>query len=223
MGSPAGFPAAVGVCGPRAVSPAAALACSRVASAVAASGAAVLAPCCGGAGAAFLAPSVLAVPGSSVFASFGPGGAGACGSSAVAAVSALAAAGVPVAWWAGGGPSVPLRARLPGRSLALARALAAAGGVLVALVSAPPPGPWAGSGLWRSCGGSGSWSSVAASALLGCSVFVPGCCWSPLPGSALPVLPAPGSWAPARLFGLPGALWSPAPAPSVVAPSLWGA
>jgi len=81
--------------------------------------------CSAGADAAVLsACPVSALAG--VFAAFGPGGSGAASCSSVAGVLAAATAGAPVAWWAGGGPAVPLRARLSRRSLAALRICSAA-------------------------------------------------------------------------------------------------
>lgn len=141
----------------------------------------------------FMAPSLV-----SVLAAFGPSGSGSAGpASAVSTVQAAARAGVPVTWWAGGGPSVPLRARLAARSLAAVRrgADSGPGAGLVAVVGAFPSRTWSGRGPWRSCG-SGSWSSVAAAAALGvkASVFpvgeLAGCSCADLP--ALPS--GPGRW-----------------------------
>lgn len=130
-----------------------------------------------------------------------------------AAVAAAAAAGAPVRWLAGGGLGVPLAARLARRSLALVRWLSARGGVLVCAASSLPSARF-GPGPFPSCG-SGSWSSVAAAALLSVPVFV-------VPFGALlvgvgapacfPRLPGGGSWGPAGvlLAGLSGWSWSPA-------------
>jgi hypothetical protein len=54
-----------------------------------------------------------------VLCAWGPGGAGAGPASAMGAVLAAAGAGAPVTWWAGGGPDVPLRARLTRRTAAV--------------------------------------------------------------------------------------------------------
>jgi hypothetical protein len=59
------------------------------------------------------------------FAAFAAGGAGACGVSAVGVVSAFAAAGGCVSWLAGGGLSVPVRARLAVRAAAVVSAASA--------------------------------------------------------------------------------------------------
>jgi hypothetical protein len=69
-----------------------------------------------------------------VFSAFGPGGAGACHVSAVSAVAGVAAAGVPISWWAGGSVSVPLAARLSARTRAVV------GAATVGLVAYLVPG-----------------------------------------------------------------------------------
>lgn len=79
--------------------------------------------------------SVRGVSGASVFAAFGPGGVGACSLSAVRVVSRFAAAGGSVSWWAGGGPSVPLRARLACRSSACFGSVPAGSWAFVVLAS----------------------------------------------------------------------------------------
>ena len=155
-----------------------------------------------------LAPSRL-----SVLAAFGPGGKGAAGSaSAVAAVQAAARAGVPVLWWAGGGPTVPLRARLAVRSLSAVRQVASsgAGAGLIAVVGSLPSRSWTGHGPWWSCG-SGSWSSVAAADAFGLRVVVFPVGAAGLGGARLPALPsAPGHWAPAgRGVWSAGRVWVP--------------
>lgn len=75
-----------------------------------------------------------------VLAAFGPGGEGACQVSAITSVEAFAARGGGVIWWAGGGPGVPVRARLAERA---ARVVAIASGGLVAFQP--------GAGSWRAC------------------------------------------------------------------------
>ncbi len=123
-----------------------------------------------------------------LFSAFGPGGAGAVGqlSNVVGGAQALSA-GVAVEWWSGGGPQVPVRARLVNRSLACVHSVM--GGGLVAVVSSLPSRPF-GRGVFPSCG-SGSWSAVAAAVQLGLPVVV-----FPvgLPSRALPSLPVPGQW-----------------------------
>lgn len=150
--------------------------------------------CCSGADAAVLSAalpwSVSAPPGFAavrVFAAFGPGGVGSWRCSAVPLV--LSAASAPrclVRWWAGGGASVPLVARLRARSRALASALPVGSSAFVAFfgpgssrgtagscraavargvpVFAFPVGrsslPSLGAGSWVAVGGSGVWASA---------------------------------------------------------------
>lgn len=123
-----------------------------------------------------------------LFSVFGPGGVGAVGKvSNITGVGHAVSAGVAVEWWAGGGASVPVRARLANRSLSCVRSVL--GGGLVAVVTSYPSRPF-GRGAFPSCG-SGSWSSVAAAVLLGVPVVV-----FPLGISArvLPSLPVAGQW-----------------------------
>lgn len=202
------------VCGSRALGASARPAVASVVRAALASGSRLVVGCASGADAAALAAALAAGPGApvSLFAAFGQAGAGAAGrASNVRGVAAAVAGGLPVSWWAGGPASVPLRARLARRSLAAVR-FAARGGPgssLVAFAAALPPRPFS-SGPFPSCG-SGSWSSVAAAALLG------------LPVSVVPVGPL-ASVSPASLPPLPGGggggvwvsasrgwRWSPAP------------
>lgn len=120
-----------------------------------------------------------------VFAAFGPGGAGACRWSAVESVSHICEAGGSVSWWAGGGPSVPLHARLAARTAAVAAAgstglvaffaspssrgtalacrLASARGVPVVAFPLGFTGaalPSLGAGCWLPCNGAGVWASA---------------------------------------------------------------
>lgn len=110
-----------------------------------------------------------------------------------------------IIWLAGGPLTVPLVARLARRSLAMVRAVAEAGGSLVAFPASPRPPRSFGPGPFPSCG-SGTWSTVAAAALLGVPVFVV--------SSASPsaVLPVAGAWAPSSLFGVAGWAFVPAQA-----------
>jgi predicted Rossmann fold nucleotide-binding protein DprA/Smf involved in DNA uptake len=132
------------------------------------------------------AAAVAAVPPASarVLAAFGPSGAGAAGqASAVAVVQAFTAAGGVVSWWAGGGPGVPLSARLSARTRSVV-AQASAGlvvffaspasrGSALAACSAVGRGlpviafplgfpasqlPSLGAGCWVPAGGAGVWS-----------------------------------------------------------------
>ena len=118
------------------------------------------------------------------FAAFGSGGVGACALSAVASVSAFSAAGGSVQWWAGGGSSVALPARLSARTSAvvssasvsavvffssprsvgsaLACRLAVGRGLPVFAFACGFSGaslPLLGAGSWVAVGGSGVWAS----------------------------------------------------------------
>ena len=103
----------------------------QVAQGLAASGYALVTGCATGAdSAAFSAVPVASVL---VLAAFGACGSGACSASAVKAVSRFAAAGGSVQWWAGGGSSVPLPARLAART----RAVVAQASALVVFFGSP--------------------------------------------------------------------------------------
>lgn len=147
-----------------------------------AAGCSLVVGCCAGADAA----AVSAVPPASVrvLAAFGPSGAGTAGkASAVAVVQSFAAAGGAVSWWAGGGPGVPLSARLAARTRAVvaqasaslvvffaspvsrgsalaARSAVARGLPVVAFPLGFPASqlPSLGPGCWVPAGGSGVWS-----------------------------------------------------------------
>lgn len=106
--------------------------------------------------------------------------------SAFEGVQAAAQAGAQVAWCAGGGLNVSMRARLARRSLACVQSLSS-DDALIAFVSGCP-GVWSGSGVWRSCS-SGTWSSVLAAILSGVPVFV-----FPVGDIPLPSLPIQGDW-----------------------------
>lgn len=187
----------VGFVGSRSLAPRFSSLVSRVVSSVLSAGRSVAVGCCSGADLFALssALSALPAPGSApslrVFAAFGPGGLASAGRfSAVPAVSVAfarsvspghgLAAPVSVRFWAGGGPGVPLRARLAGRSSALVSAVSASGPGfgLVAFVS---------SGLRPR---SGSWRSVRLAVAAGVPVVVFLCGCSP---SVLPPLFG-GSW-----------------------------
>ncbi len=105
---------------------------------LAGSGCSLVVGCCRGADAAVLS----AVPASSVrvLCAFGPAGKGAGPVSAVAPVLAFAVAGGAVAWWAGGGPSVPLFARLARRTRAVVSC--ASSGLLLFPSSPASRGSW---------------------------------------------------------------------------------
>ncbi len=189
----------LGFCGGRSLAGPALGSVAALARAALAAGVPVGVGCASGADAAVLSALLAApVPGSRVFAAFGPGGAGSAGAvSSVSLVLRLAAAGaVPVSFWAGGGPSVPVRVRLAARSRALVSWLAASRG---ALVCAPGPAAPA---------SSGSWSAALFAASLGVPVFVLA------PSAPAFALGPAGSWSACSLFGVPVWRWSPA--------SLWG-
>jgi hypothetical protein len=99
-----------------------------------------------------------------------------------------------ITWMAGGPLSLPLRARLARRSLAMVRAVAAAGGSLVTFPASPRPPRAFGPGPFPSCG-SGTWATAGAAALLGVPVFV---VWPSYPTAVLPVA---GYWEPSPLCG----------------------
>jgi len=204
----------IGFVGSRSLAPRFSSLVSRVVSSVLSSGRSVAVSCCSGADQFALSAALgsLPAPGSApwlrVFAAFGPGGLASAGRfSAVPAVSVAFArsvspghglsAPVSVRFWAGGGPGVPLRARLAARSSALVSAVAASGpgAGLVAFVS---------SGPGRRCG---SWRSVRLAAGAGVPVVVFLCGCSP---SVLPPLFG-GSWSPAG-SGLWASAWRWAPA-----------
>ncbi|MFC2992977.1 hypothetical protein [Halomonas tibetensis] len=169
----------VAIIGGRQLSPAAAAHVQALAAQLAGRGFTLVTGCCTGADQAVIAAALVGtvpVEALQVLAAFGPGGQGACPVSAVAAVEAFAAGGGAVSWWAGGGPGVPLRARLagraaqvinsaasvvamhPGRGSWRACRLAAARGLPVVVFSASPVS--LGAGHWQPvCAGS-LWSSA---------------------------------------------------------------
>jgi hypothetical protein len=173
----------VAVAGSRSLPPGGAPLVAGVARLLVAAGASLVVGCAVGADAAV----VSAVPPSAlqVLAAFGPGRAGAWAGSAVSAVRAFAASGGSVSWWAGGGPAVPLRARLAARTRAvvveasaglvvffaspasrgsvLAAQLAVARGLPVVafpLGFAPVQLPALSVGSWAPAGGSGVWAGA---------------------------------------------------------------
>jgi hypothetical protein len=107
----------VAVAGSRSLPPGGVQLVTGVARSLVAAGASLVVGCAVGADAAVVA----AVPPAAlrVLVAFGPGRAGAWAGSAVSAVRAFAASGGSVSWWAGGGPAVPLRARLAARTRAV--------------------------------------------------------------------------------------------------------
>ena len=206
--------AVVGFAGVRSLAPSAAPLVASLVGSVLAGGRSVVSGCAVGADAAAVSAALSAGAGArlGVLCAFGPSGAGRFGRSSAPAASLLpvVAAGGRVSFWAGGGPSVPGRARLVRRSLAFVSAVAASGSGrgLVAFVGAPPPSAFGapGSSGWPSCG-SGSWGSVGAAALRGVPVVVfPLAGWPA--GSSLPLLPGPaGSWVPAASSGVWSGGW----------------
>jgi hypothetical protein len=182
MGALPFSPGVVAVAGSRRLPLEASALVSAVARELVAGGCSIVCGCCAGADAAVLA--ALAGAGGCaagaplrVLCTWGPGGAGAGLASAVGAVLTAAGAGVPVIWWSGGGPDVPLRARLAARTRAVV-AEASAGCVVF------PASP--------SLAGSGSW--LAAQCAVARSLPVVAFPLS-FPAAALPELGA-GAWVP---------------------------
>jgi hypothetical protein len=141
-------------------------------------------------GAASAWASRSALPAVSVFAAFGPSGVGrGAWSSPLASVSRW---GACVSWWAGGGPGLPLAARLASRTAAA-----------VAFVASAGPG----SGVVLFAPSLSGGSLLAARAALGASLplVVFGPCPAPLLG---------GSWARAGA-GVWAAAWRWVPPPSL--------
>ncbi|MBK1633554.1 hypothetical protein CKO31_22970 [Thiohalocapsa halophila] len=189
--------------GPRRIGPAEARLAARAARLLLDRGAEVVCGCATGADAAFMAAAsdidaerlqvctafgpVRATPG------VAPAAPGACGHSAVRAVQLAAAAGAVVQPWAGGGPALPLAARLARRTRVVARASTA------------------GAVVWLRPRSRGSLLLARAIAARGLEVVaVPlGC----LPAD-LPPLDGAGSWRPPRsgslAMELGGWCWAPA-------------
>ena len=129
----------------------------RVVGAVLGAGRSVAVGCAAGADAAVVRSVLSAGAASrlSVFSAFGRGGRGAFGWSAVGVVRAAAVAGARVLWWAGGGPSVGLVARLLARSAACVRCAAAGGvgsGLVLFVSSARSRGSWGAARSAARCG-----------------------------------------------------------------------
>jgi hypothetical protein len=201
----------VAVAGSRRLPPEASAVVSAVADELVAGGCSIVCGCCAGADAAVLA--ALAGAGGCaagaplrVLAAFGPvsppwpaahytAPGASRDHSAVAAVAEALLAGVPVTWWAGGGPSVPLRARLTRRT----RAVVAEASALVVFPASP------------AVVGSGSWLAASAAADRGLPVIA-----FPLgfPPAELPELGA-GVWMPVGLGGVWIGAWRWAPAPGL--------
>lgn len=130
------LPGVVAVAGSRILPASGSALVVQVASDLAAGGASFVVGCCSGADAALLSAVPGSVPPSLVrcLAAFGAGGIGSGSSSAVGAVSSFAGAGGSVQWLAGGPASVPLRARLAGRTRAV---IASADAALVVFFASP--------------------------------------------------------------------------------------
>jgi len=129
--------------GSRALPSSAAPLVSRVVGAVLAAGGAVAVGCASGGDELVLSAALSAGAASrlSVFAVGSAGGAGFwSGSAPLALLRSAVAAGAAVAWLAGGGLAVPLRARLLSRSVACIRSVAPAGACVFFLASPSSPG-----------------------------------------------------------------------------------
>ena len=179
----------IAIVGGRQVPPVVAAQVAQVAAALVGRGHTLVTGCATGADRAAVAAALAGhVPLASlqVLAAFGPQGQGACQVSAVTTVQAFATRGGLVSWWAGGGPGVPLRARLSGRA---AQVVAAAESGLVAFQP--------GRGSWRAC-------RLAAARGLPVVVF----------SQALESLGA-GQWVPCPGGGVWAAAWCWQPAPSL--------
>jgi hypothetical protein len=197
MGALPFSPGVVAVAGSRSLPLEASALVAAVAGELVVGGCSLVVGCCAGADAAVLA--ALAGAGGCaagaplrVLCAWGPGGAGAGPASAVGAVLVAAGVGVPVVWWSGGGPDVPLRARLSRRTVPVV-AEASAGCVVF------PASP--------AVAGSGSWLAASAAADRGLPVIT-----FPLgfPPAELPELGA-GAWVPLGLGGVWTSAWRWAP------------
>jgi hypothetical protein len=204
MGALPFSPGVVAVAGSRSLPPEASVVVSAVARELVAGGCSLVCRCCVGADAAVLA--ALAGAGGCaagaplrVLAAFGPvsppwpaahytAPGASRDHSAVAAVADALLAGVPVTWWVGGGPSVPLRARLARR----ARAVVAEASAGLVLFPASP-----------AVVGSGSWLAASAAVERGLPVIA-----FPLgfPAAALPELGV-GAWVPVGSAGVWSGAW----------------
>jgi hypothetical protein len=164
-----------------------------ICSALVVSGAPLSVGCATGVDAAVLswALSSGAVSSVTCYAAFGPGGQGAAGAvSAVSLVSRFEAAGGVVNWWAGGGPEVPVKARLAARASAC---VASAQGGCVGILTSPYS--------------KGSVRALKRAASRGIVVFAVAVGFS---GECLPLLGI-GQWRPCRSRSVPGGMWRWAP------------
>lgn len=188
----------VAVCGSRSLPVSAGPLVGQVVRSLLVGGSSLVVGCASGAD-GFAISSALAAgaaPRLSVLAAFGPGGAGAAGSvSAVFQVTAAASAGAQVAWWVGGPASVPLQARLAGRTRAV---VAAASVGLVAFFGSP-----ASRGSLLAC-------RLAQGRGLPVLAFPVG-----FPGQRLPSLGA-GYWAPSGRGGVWSGAWRWVPGQGVL-------
>jgi hypothetical protein len=175
----------VAVAGSRALPAGGAALVAEVAQLLVGSGCSLVVGCCRGADVAVLS----AVPVSSVrvLCAFGPAGQGAGPASAVGPVLAFASSGGTVAWWAGGGPSVPLFARLARRTRVV---VSSASSGLVLFPSSPES--------------RGSWLAAELAVARGLPVVVVPLGFAP---SLLPSLGA-GGWVCANASGVFGGAWS---------------
>ena len=151
---------------------------------LAGSGCSFVVGCCRGADAA--AVSAVPVASARVLCAFGPAGEGAGPASAIVPVLAFAASGGAVAWWAGGGASVPLFARLARRTRAV---VSSASSGLVLFPSSPVS--------------RGSWLAADLAVARGLPVVVVPLGFS---SSLLPSLGG-GQWARANASGVFGSAW----------------
>ena len=172
----------VAVAGSRALPAGGAALVAEAARVLAGSGCSLVVGCCRGADAAVFS----SVPASRVLCAFGPAGEGAGPASAVGPVLAFAASGGAVAWWAGGGSSVPLFARLARRTRAV---VSCASSGLVLFPSSPES--------------RGSWLAAELAVARGLPVVVVPLGFSP---SLLPSLGA-GGWVRANASGAFSGAW----------------
>lgn len=180
--------------GSRSAGPAAARVCTWLGRELAAAEFSLVVGCAPGVDELVLSSFVAAAgapPAASVFAVGASSGAGFPSGSLPPAVAAAAALGSPVAWWAGGGPSLPLRARLARRT----RAAVSAAGLAAVLVFSRPESRGT---LLAGAAAAGRGLPVLALAAGFPAFVVP-----PLPGLA-------GRWVSSSVFGRPALLWQPA-------------
>jgi hypothetical protein len=216
MGALPFSPGVVAVAGSRSLPPEASAVVAAVARELVVGGCSIVTGCCVGADAAVLtalagtgscaAGAPRGTPSLRVLATFGPvsppwpvarytAPGASRDHSAVAAVADALLAGADVRWWAGGGPSVPLRARLAART----RAVVAEASTLVLFPASPAV---AGSGSWLA-------AQCAVARSLPVVAFPLG-----FPPAALPSLGA-GAWGPVGSAGVWAGAWRWVPAPGL--------